>query len=675
MKKAKINRIIYIWILLLALFTGMTMVAGSTSPAAGLVFLLFQILFILLPGAGVLAVLGIKPVSKLELVSFSYGIGYAVNIITYYLIMLSGIKEYAVWVLCLEAFLAAAVLYKKKDCLLTLEEDTAGNIICGVMLVILFLCRFFLYFGVNKIPSAGEANFYTADLMYYIGNSVEMAKECPPMDFRWHIQPYKYHLFGSAQMALLQMVVKIPMVMLEFSYGFIQPCMLLVFSIYSLLKRMGLKKEFCALGLSAILFMTGWEEGTFCTYAAHMLIVPFGFDIGLAYMLLSVLFYILYLREQKINVKILSALLIFTAACTGAKGPFAVVLIGAIGIDCAYRFLVKRAYKQTLAVGLSMLGVFLLIFFGVISEGFNTVNGGNGLGIKPLGIVLDSRVGGAVLRRLPASLPEGIRYGLTAILYLIMGIPGLGMLPVMVFAVRKKINRDILEKNLIFLYLIVIGVILGLFTSQSGYSQMYFLFAGIPFVAVLVVKALSGICGRHKNRVTWGIAAVILLLGIYGCCQYKGYYKTGLDNLTKGTGTGWQTEQPNLVTYEEYEAYEWIRKNTDEDSLLVSNVMLRPNHGRSFVTGAFSERHLWLEGWEYGYVVRSVEEVSRQQDITARAMENDAGAIETLISEGVDYLVQIKQISPGFRLDTQFGSPVFENNGVCIYQLSGIVYR
>ncbi len=669
MKKIKINRIMYIWILLLVLFTGMTTAAGKTPPAAGLVFFLFQILFILLPGAGVLAVMGIKTVSKLELVSFSYGIGYAVNIITYYLVMLSGIKSYVIWVLCLESLLAAGVLYKRKDCLLTPEEDTAGNIICGAMLGILFLCRFFLYFSVNKIPSVGETNFFTADLMYYIGNSVEMAKECPPMDFRWHIQPYKYHLFGSAQMALLQMVVKIPMVMLEFSYGFIQPCILLVFSVYSLLKRLGIRTKLCALGLFAVLFMTGWEEGALCTYAAHMLIVPFGFDIGLAYMMLSVLFYLLYLREEKINAGILSALLLFSAVCTGAKGPFAVVFVGAVGIDCAYRFLVKRAYKPTLAVGFGVLGVFLLIFFGVISEGFNTVSGGNGLKVQPLEIMLDSRAGGAALRCLPAWLPRGVRYGLATAAYLLLAIPGLGMLPVMLLAIRKKINRDALEKNLIFIYPVVIGIALGLATSQSGYSQMYFLFAGIPFVSVLVIKALSGMDGRHKNLVRGGVAAVILLLGAYGCYQYKGYFKTGMENLTKGPGPGWQTEQPNLVTYEEYEAYEWIRKNTDENSLLVSNVMLRPNHGRSFVTGAFSERHLWLEGWEYGYVVRSAEEVTRQQDITARAMENDAGAIETLVNEGVDYLVQIKQVSPGFQLEEQFGILVFENNGVCIYRL------
>ncbi len=675
MKKSRFNRIVYIWILLLALFTGMTTVLGSASWVAGLVFFLFQNLFILVPGAGVLAVLGLKPISKLELVSFSYGIGYAVNIITYYLVMLSGIKAYAVWVLSLETLLAAVVLHKKKDCLPAPEEDAAGNIICGVMLCIFFLCRFFLYFGVNKIPSAGESNFYTADLMYYIGNSVEMAKECPPMDFRWHIQPYKYHLFGSAQMALLQMTVKIPMVILEFSYGFIQPCILLVFSTYSLLKRLGLKKVFCALGLFAALFMTGWEEGTICSYMAHILIVPFGLDIGLAYMILSVLFYILYLREKNTNGGILLALLLFMATCTGAKGPFGVVFTGAVGIDCAYRFCVKRAYKQTLAVGLGVLGIFLLVFFGVISEGFNTVNGANSLDITLLGIVLDSRAGGAVLRRLPASLPQGIRYGIAAVSYLIMAIPGLGMLPVAIFAARKKINKDVLEKNLIFVYIIVVGVFLGFLTSQSGYSQMYFLLAVIPFVAVLLAKVLSGMEGRLKNLIAVGTAAVILLLGIRGYKQYQDYYETGLDNLTKGLGTGWQTEQPNLVTYEEYEAYEWIRKNTEENSLLVSNVMLRPNHGRSFVTGAFSERHLWLEGWEYGYAVRTADEVSRQQDITARAMENDAVAIGTLVNEGVDYLVQIKQISPGFRLGAQFGCPVFENNGVCIYQLSGIVYR
>lgn len=667
--KNKYNRIIYIWFLLLAFFIVMTTAAGSVSWIAGLVFFLFQNLFILIPGAAVLVVLGLKPISKLELVSFSYGIGYAVNIITYYLVMLSGIKAYAVWVLCLETLLATIVLFKKKNCLTALEEDTAGNIICGVMLGILFLCRFFVYFGVNKIPSAGEANFYTADLMYYIGNSVEMAKECPPMDFRWHIQPYKYHLFGSAQMALMQMVVKIPMVILEFSYGFIQPCVLLVFSIYSLLKRLGLKKVFCALGVYAVLFMTGWEEGTICSYMAHLLIVPFGFDIGLAYMLLSVLFYILYLREEKVNGGILLALLLFTAVCTGAKGPFGVVLAGAVGIDCAYRFLVKHVYKQTLAVGLCVLVIFLSVFFGVISEGFSTVNGANGLDMMPLSIVQDSRVGGAVFRRLPATLPQGLRYLLATASYLILAIPGLGMLPPIIFAVRKKINRDVLEKNIIFVYIIVIGGLLGLFTSQSGYSQMYFLFAGIPFVAVLVTKALSGMVGRFKNLVAVGMAAVILLLGIRGYNQYQDYYETGSKNLKKGPGTGWQTEQPNLVTYEEYEAYEWIRKNTDENSLLVSNVMLRPNHGRSFVTGAFSERHLWLEGWEYGYVVRSAEEVTRQLDITARAMENDAGAIETLVNEGVDYLVQIKQVSPGFKLEEQFGILVFENNGVCIYRL------
>lgn len=534
-----------------------------------------------------------------------------------------------------------------------------------------FLCKFITYFSVNKIPSYGEANFYTADLMYYIGNSIEMVKEFPTKDFRWYTQPYKYNLFGSAQMALVQMVMRIPMTVLEFSYGFIQPCILLVFSMYTLFKRLGLQIKFCALGLVSAFLASGWESGTFCTYAAHIYIVSFGFDISLAYMMLSILFYILYIQEKRINGKILILLLLFLMACTGSKAPIAVVLMAAFGIECAYRFIIKHSYKSTPVVGLCMLSTFLLIFFGITSNGFNTLNGnGNSLTLQPLRNVMNSRVGSSIISFLPSALPLSVKCLIAVIIYIALSVPGLGILSVMILKCRKIINRDVLERNLIFLNVIIVGIIFGFITDQNGYSQMYFILAVIPSVTVLLMKVLSEIYIRRNRCAVAVVTIIIVMLGIFQVYQYKHYYKTGVINLVRGIDNVWSENQVNLVTYEEYEAYEWIRDNTDEASLLASNVILQTNQGRSFVTGAFSERHLWLEGWEYGYVVRSEEEVLFQKDLMTRVMENDTKAVEELINDRVDYLIQIKRVSPDFALDMQYGQLVFENDSVCIYSIN-----
>lgn len=654
-------------------FAVITACISSADLKAAIFFLLFQIGIIIMPGMAAVLILRINTKSKLELIALGYAFGYAINIISYYITVPFGLKQYLNYVLVAEGILSLYYLFfKNKHKIWNLDEDYKGNIVCLFFIVIMLVIRFVVYYGVNIIPSEGTQTFYTADLLYYIGNAVELTKGYPPMDFRWYTQPYRYHFFGSMQLAVLKMFMNTAAVTVEFCFAYLQSVLLLVFGTYCFITQLKLKFYWKLWSFISLFCVMGFESYTISTYIHHIYIAPFGFDVGFAFIMYTLTFVIIQLERDDFSWQLFIATLLMFGISVGSKAPIATVLLGALGALCAYYLFVKHDLKKGIPYAVGLLMLYLLLYFGVISQGFSTLNTERGVSLEWLMLIKDSGFGSYYLRLQEAGLPNFIVVILSIVGYLIISNPFV----MIVFAAAVLIWINNIKKSqcmdAVFLSGAIIGIVLALSTNQEGKSQMYFLLAVYPFIIGFTAINLQRISWKKYKLKQIGLILLTMLLfaGMSSMLyQNKHYFKLGFSNIMKVPNPNYVPDQANLLTYDEFEAYEWIRKNTTDDAVLVSNIMLQDQHERSFITGTFTERHLWLEGWGYGYASRAESEVIAMKQVISEAIEGSESAIELFLREGVDYFIQIKRISPDTILSQKHSNMVYNNDEVIVYAL------
>lgn len=676
--KKKWNNALFLLIgLLLAVPIIMAVISQATMRDA-MLFTTFQVFLLLIPGIALVELFKIKVYTNLERVALGYALGYTLNIISYYFTVPFGGKVYLNYVLILEAIIAICYLigiYRKKGKRYT--EDYVGNIICLLFLLFMVAAKIILYYGVNRLPvTEGTENFFTADILYYLGNTIELSKGYPPVDFRWYSQAYKYHYWGSLQLATIKLFMNTSAITLDFCFGFMQGPILLVLAGYVMLKRLTGRIMLLIWGMLSLLVTSGFELVTFATYTAHLYIAPFGFDIGLAFVIYTFYFMEKQITSEKIQWNLLVCALLMLAVATGSKAPTAVILMVSLGLICAYELLFKR-HKRAFLYGIAFLFIFVFIYFTEVSSGFSTINSSKGLSfawiqsIKESGLWLlyTKNTGAAVLRA--ATVP------FIVFIYILACNPNLFLALAMnvVHQIRKTEKTDIV--SMACLLTSFIGVGFSMIAYQDGKSQLYFLTGAYPFAVMYCVSSFErwGILykkdvpskkARKKILIAMGICTImgIIIMPI----QYRGYIKHGLVKVPITSETIYNIDQVNLMTNGEYEAYNWVRTNTPEDALIVSNVVLQKNQGRSFITGVVTERHVWLEGWEYGFSDREPEEVERKKTVIERVMQSDKQAVAELRADGVCYIVQIKRLSEQFKMEASEGKKVFDNQEVAVYQ-------
>lgn len=671
--KAKIqnrwNNAYLIFIVFLIIFPMFMACISTATFFEAVLFSIFQIFMIFLPGIAFAILLRIKLRTKLELVALGYALGYALNIVCYYLTVPFGLKAYLRYLLIAEAGVAIVFIVRRgMELVGDYEEDYRGNLICTIFILFMVFAKVILYYGVNKIPATlGTENFIAADILYYIGNMIELAKEYPPVDFRWNTQLYKYHYWGSLQLSVIKLFMNSSASVVELCFGFMQGPMLLVFAAYTLFHKIANRMILQVWGICSIVVTAGIETLTFATYTAHLYVIPFGFDIGLAFVLYTLYFMVRQIKYEKIQWNTLLCTAIMLAVAVGSKAPIAVILMIALGILCAYELFVKHR-KNGIIYGIVLLATFITIYFGVVSNGFSTINSARGLNFAWIQSIKDSQFWTLYTEIFAGNILKFIGLPLILILYILLCNPNIFITFIISigYCIRHKSKVDIIA---IASFLTAIGAVLFTFvTVQEGKSQMYFMMAAYSFGTIfsVIIFDHANILNKRILIFIGGLTMIgILLMPL----QHAGYIKKGLSELSQTTEKMYDIEQCNLLTYSEYEAYNWVRVHTPEDAMLASNVMLQENQGRSYITGVFTERHVWLEGWDYIYEKDMMQTIENKKAIIKGAMEGKAEALDVLKNEGVSYLVQIKRVSPKYITEKLSDAQVFENEEVIIYQI------
>ena len=656
----------YVPITLILSVLGMTAVTALTHRAPfgeAFSFFLFQVFCMILPGAAMNAMMPIRQLSRVENVLMSYVWGYVLNIGVYLLTVPFGLGMYIkiVYIMLTLLSLGLLICRVERRCAAKSRIDRDEIVVIVVIAILFFLCLvvFSLRWALTE-----QGNDFHNDLLFWIGNTIALKEQFLPIDFRALYGGYKYHYLGSMQQAVAALVTDMPVFNLAVRYSYIEGVLILGLSTSCFVIRMVKNWKAVVLTLVLILFATGWEYQSRVTYLWHIYLVPMSFEIAVGFELVILLLLFVQKDEKKLNYCVLVAVTLCLAVCTGIKGPAGMFVVCGIGIMCIHWMFARKEYGKALLYGIVALLSFGLVYVSLLAarqQGYAMVTATNAVG----GVADTAQTVGTV--QILADKFFSLAKQIDGYFRYIFFMNPWTFVPAILFSCYKILRRSISIEQIIMLVLVVIGSILGYHIQYEGDSQMYFTLAVCPFAAVLAGTGVDYICSLCQTtgkirKIMANIVLVILLLAI-GWVTITGNYKNRfLDHIRIGLAvlcdepyeqTGWNW----IMSQSEYQAYDWIRENTETDAVFLSDTFFINGYLSYYQPGVFTERRIFF--------------YRNDGDIEpGRACyDGDESVVGILKEKGIDYIIQNKYRSPDFRLSETLGENVFENEEMAVYKL------
>lgn len=626
-------------------------------------FAVFQILLLALPGASLtLALFKDREFSPLGFIFVSYALGYALNIAGYFVTAFIGISSVHALIVAgvfTVILVLTAALKIRTDGFCLIRKFSKGDVPYIVLFVLFFAVVVCEYSTRYSVPAADDTiRVYHADALFWVENSAALKKGFPPEEFRLSGTRLYYHYFASVWVAFASLITGIDTFSISYALYPFGKCLLLFGGLYSAALVWFDKERDRILFLLVLLFTTGLEKYSIINYVAHIVTLPFGFDIAHAYGAYFLAGLYLQFREKQFSVCLVVVTAVAFLMCAGHKAPLALIYLVFAGIICFF-WLIKKQTGKAFANGISVLVCFAAVM--VLCVGFLTgvesrVNAGQFshcalLRAGPLFEQYEAvALSGASARSKLAAYISSMTKLVLSVHPLVLFLVFTG---IVVLIVRK--NADIIDAALLATF--CVGMCMGLFNAQEGVSQMYYCMAAFVPGTLLGLRNYDYFFGRTP-KAAFAMSSAFLIFG--GYLFFGSLSEKKADVPTTGASL------PGSIQYSDYEALCWIRDNTAVDSVIVSDRSAVLGIDNYMYYGTFSERAEYLEGDRYFYGTYVDERASRRETIKA-LYENDESALEDVKAVAVDYIIQTKWITPEFE-----GSgmrKVFETDTVAVWKV------
>ncbi|MBQ8039885.1 MAG: hypothetical protein IJ274_08475, partial [Lachnospiraceae bacterium] len=359
--------------------------------------------------------------------------------------------------------------------------------------------------------------------------------------------------------------------------------------------------------------------------------------------------------------------------CEGSKAPIAVIILLFAGMICGLWLITDARRKWAFIYGIPLVVLFLVVFFGFVSEGMNTVTANaTGLRFSVTGHLYECGLGKMYFQWTEQGMPQILGkllillmffFGCNLIAYFMMVVQGTRLF-------SKGIRRVFCFEGCMIAAACA-GLIFTLFTKQQGNSQMYFAMTSFPLATIAslaIGNELGAVNGKLLRKILLGCGCVLFCVSFICYVQIIGpTFREGLEKL-RGINTF--SQESNSLSYEEMEAYKWIKENTEKDSVCVTNLVLKESQYQSFIVGVCTERQMYMEGWRYvaGYLEQ--ETINQRRECIGDFFDGNAEAYQQVLDAGVDYAIWVKRYSDKQNeWKNSFGVKVFENPSVAVYDL------
>ena len=532
-------------------------------------FTIFEVLLFYLPGLAAASVIKWKKISVIELIAVTNIMGYSINIMMYLTHMILGIP-----LLLANIFLILISLYmllKNKNYLYSIYNENKKNEFIFIFILICMLVM----------------QFYS-DFLYWIGDANELSIQFPPTHFRDPGQIYRYHYFSAMQLSYTNMVVGLGNAKVAFLFSYINPIILLLSSSFMLFKRATKNNFLIWIGIIILLLTTGHEGNTSVNWISHMYKCSFGFDVSIAFFMLSLSWNYDYLLENMSDIKYFIFQSIILVITLGLKSVTGMCMMLVLGLICLYKLIIKKKRVRYILVGVLFLMIFLFVYATVLStfntQYANTVSSSKltinwfktSLFRNPIPAGYYQSLINMGIPTLFAQIWMMVRYSLWCH-FPVFSLFYLGIIISLVF--YKKLRYIDLVTGIIP----IIGLISLFLFDHDQYSQMYFMLCVYPsaaFFSLLQLDKIINFLQRRgvKNHIIIGTLSLYCIYGVYTFSQqyyFHDFIGIGINNYFNpqsiDVNPSVENHMMQPVSKKEYEAYEWIRFNTDNSDQLLSN--------------------------------------------------------------------------------------------------------
>lgn len=626
-------------ILIMSAITGI----ANRAPASDTVlFFLFQICCILIPGTALSYITHIKNIAVNENLMFGYAFGFSLNIVLYFITQFLHIYQYIKIVYIAVFIISLLYIITRKNMFRNKKTAFLSNKTWLYILFLLFIISLFVFSARYALPTFIESNWFFEDLLYWAGDAVELNMGFPPANFRTLQPGYFYHYFGALQIAVVSKVTGISIARTAFTYSFIQALILMGLSAYCLTVRVIKNPPVRFLTLLLLFFSTGFEKQSQASYYWHIHLLPMGFNVAFGFGIITVLLLIIQLEKEEMDLANLIWIFLSLIICTGSKAPTGIVVLTGIITVCIY-WLIKKEYKKALFHGAPIISGFILIYLLILRGGAERY--------------LTSLVSLSTL-----TVFDFVRHTVLLNPWTI--------LPAFIYIYVCLRKKTLTLSDAVFSVMVASGIGLGYFISMYGISQRYFAMSTFGFSAILAGKAIDSLADATSAYYSKQTTLWICQTGIIICLICIPAYVPELafidvyDNVLKGLShmvgrtdhVESTVQNAELLTDKEYDAYDWIRLNIDEDALLLCDYT--PETYR-FSLGVFTEKHVY-----YCYLFDG------EQSLGEGAFSGDEDCIRYFAKKGVNYMVQTKEITPDFDYSETCCKKIYENEAIAVYEIT-----
>ncbi len=657
-----------LWMPILIVFTIFFIIfanrLGDVGIGEQILLLLSQIAFVLIPGMAVVLLIN-PPKDRLVLAISSYVVGYALNIALFFIFSAFGLTEQLT--VCMTAVAAVGVFYiiKKRELLARMKTDHSGIWVAVVLLMVFLTCILFQSVANYNTPdfTGNDATYIYQDLAWNTGNTTAISNGLPIMDI--HVDGFSlgYHYFVNVFAAMYKNILGVSSYLMYMKLLPVIQVFIFVGGFYLLFSTLSKNKW-------KLLFMI--VTGIICSLLilVHMFWFSYATAFGMGLMLAGAYYLLRFIRKidtAKFYDRDFLLFLVLLAAVTGSKIMYAGPCLAGFTILAVVQMIRRRNTKNIFVSLVLMLSTFGAVYFSTSFGiyGFNNFEFGFAQLIwgKQLYLDLHERYHGNY---------EGLVRSFVCAVYTIQYFFALvaAVFVLIIWLIRAK-GREY-HLKIFLLAAILCSYTASIILVQSGLSQLMFLNAAMPISVYALFYAGNSIwksATKKRNKILY--AVLMLYIFVFGMIDgYQSLSAQANQSETLRSDVSGIRED-NVIYKDEYEGMLWLRDNTDKDIVFAADRKYNSLYAQYFYYTAISERQCYLEGYAYVYTYNKdfLSIIDDRNDVLANVFNNNTDAVKRLCDDGVDYLVSSARVNPDFVLSEEFGTLVFENEGITIYKL------
>ena len=641
--------------IVLILFTFLAAAVSRCNLLDPVKFILVQFAFIFLPGYALQRLTKLSYQNSLVRLLVSYATGYAISLVVYLAMLIVGIQQYVLLIYVVIFIISTAYLYfSKKDVVDGVIEQKEKLYFTCVLLAALIASMVLFQFA-NIIPTLKQSNASLyQDLVFWMRNAVAATKGYPLPELSVAGKAFFYHYFTSINIAFLRFTTGIEIYDLCFVYSYLVTVLLIVSGLYVACKEMINSYKIALIVICFILFTKNLDPISHIYFNDHIFRVSFGFAEGLGMFFFVLYYYIRMMRHDGNKWMLLLVAMLLFFAETGLKGPFAAILLVGIATGSFIMVFFRNRLMYGTLSGIALLAVFL-ITLGLFVMNFNgdeAVSNHARLSISAVDTLFHSgyfKI--AYLRLTGMGIWKPIAYIIILVSFLISAI----FIPLLMVIVAFK-KRKITNEDMLLIVMILTGVALGLFVSQGGMSQGYFIDITIPLIFIFVLISYRG-CDIDKGKKIRLLLTFVAGLALW-CLQYRSYFIKNSCLFVRSNPTlvsliekahplkKIEVKESGLTINKlEIDGLRWLRENSSSNSVVLSNKVLSSDMGsRSFWVSSISERQAFFESYDYSNV--SKEMIKDNCSLISTFYEGNLDAYHSIKKKGVTHAVIFKDIQP-----------------------------